>query len=61
MCGAPERLLAVGARTFSTIITTSVVQDLNEQIAGIDYMLRCTYRSRAAYIGTTLLPLQRDD
>jgi hypothetical protein len=28
MCGAPERLLAFGARTFSTVITTSMVQDL---------------------------------
>jgi hypothetical protein len=45
MCGAPERLPAFGARTFSTVITTSVVQDLFEKIAGVDYMLRCTYRS----------------
>jgi hypothetical protein len=30
MCGAPERLPAFGARTFSTVITTCVVQDLNE-------------------------------
>jgi hypothetical protein len=27
MCGAPERLLAFGARTFATVITTSVFQD----------------------------------
>jgi hypothetical protein len=42
MCGAPERLPAFGARTFSTVITTSVVQDLNEKISSVDYMLRCT-------------------
>jgi hypothetical protein len=47
MCGAPECLPAFGARTFSTVITTSVVQDLNEKIACVDYPLRCTYRSRA--------------
>jgi hypothetical protein len=29
MFGAPERLPACGVRTFSTEITTSVVQDLN--------------------------------
>jgi hypothetical protein len=40
MFGAPERLPAVGARTFSTVITTSVVQDLNEKIAGFDCMIR---------------------
>jgi hypothetical protein len=28
MCGAPERLLAFGARTYPTVITTSVVQGL---------------------------------
>jgi hypothetical protein len=41
-------LPAFGARTFSTVITTSVVQDLNEKIAGrcVDYPLHCTYRSR---------------
>jgi hypothetical protein len=50
MCGAPERLPVFGARTYSTVITTSVVQDLNEKIAGVDYMLRCTYRS------STLVP-----
>jgi hypothetical protein len=38
--GAPERLPAFGGRTFSTVITTSVVQDLNEKIAGIDCMMR---------------------
>jgi hypothetical protein len=53
MCGAPERLPAFDARTFSTVITTYLVEDLNEKIAGVDcmmhwlYMLRCTYRSRA--------------
>jgi hypothetical protein len=26
---APERMPAFGARTFSTVITTSMVQDLN--------------------------------
>jgi hypothetical protein len=35
MCGAPERLSEFGARTFPTVITTSVVQDLNEKIAGV--------------------------
>jgi hypothetical protein len=51
MFGAPERLPAFGARTFSTVITTFVVQDLNEKIAGVDYPLRCcTYRSRADVI-----------
>jgi hypothetical protein len=39
--GAPERLPAFGARTFPTVITsTSVVQDLNEKIAGVDFMMR---------------------
>jgi hypothetical protein len=40
MCGAPERLPAFGVRTFSTVIITSVVQDLNEKIAGVDCMMR---------------------
>jgi hypothetical protein len=40
MFGAPERLPAFGARTFSTVITTFVVQDLNEKIAGVDCMMR---------------------
>jgi hypothetical protein len=40
MCGAPERLPVFGAPTFSTVITTSVVQDLIEKIAGVDYMMR---------------------
>jgi hypothetical protein len=40
MCGAPERLLAFGGRTFSTVITTSAVRDLNEKIAGVDFMMR---------------------
>jgi hypothetical protein len=40
MCGAPKRLSAFGERTFSTVITTSVVQDLNEKIAGVDCMMR---------------------
>jgi hypothetical protein len=34
MCGAPD------ARTFLTVVTTSVVQDLNEKIAGVDSMMR---------------------
>jgi hypothetical protein len=40
MFGAPERLPAFGARTFSTKITTSMVRDLNEIIAGVDFMMR---------------------
>jgi hypothetical protein len=40
MCGAPERLSAFGALTFPTVIATSVVQDLNEKIAGVDCMMR---------------------
>jgi hypothetical protein len=34
MFGAAERLPAFGARTFFTVITTSVVQDLNEKKSG---------------------------
>jgi hypothetical protein len=33
MCGAPERLPAFDARTFSTVITTSVVQDMKKLLA----------------------------
>jgi hypothetical protein len=40
MFGATERLPVFGARTFSIVITTLVVQDLNEKIAGIDCMKR---------------------
>jgi hypothetical protein len=40
MFGAPERLPAFGARTFPSGITTSVVQDFNEKIAGVDCMMR---------------------
>jgi hypothetical protein len=40
MFGAPERLPAFGTQTFSTLITTSMVQDLNEKIAGVDCMMR---------------------
>jgi hypothetical protein len=40
MFGAPERLPAFGARTFPTVITTSVVQDFNDKIAAVDCMLR---------------------
>jgi hypothetical protein len=39
MCGAPERLSAFGVRAFPTVITTSLVQDLNEKIAAIDCMI----------------------
>jgi hypothetical protein len=31
---------AFGARTFSTVITTSMGQDLNEKIPGVDSMMR---------------------
>jgi hypothetical protein len=40
MFGAPERLPAFSARTFPNVITTSVVQDLKEKIAGVDCMMR---------------------
>jgi hypothetical protein len=40
MFGAPERLPAFGARTFPNVITTSVAQDLNDKIAGVDCMMR---------------------
>jgi hypothetical protein len=40
MFGAPERLSVFGALTFSTVITTSMVQVLNEKIAGVDCMMR---------------------
>jgi hypothetical protein len=40
MCGAPECLPAFGARTFSSVITTSMIQDLKEKIAGVDCMMR---------------------
>jgi hypothetical protein len=40
MFGASECLPAFGARTFPTVTTTSVVQDLNEKIAGVDCMMR---------------------
>jgi hypothetical protein len=58
MCGAPERLPAFGARTFSTLITTSVVQDLNEKIAGVDcvetrFRIIVIFLSRVHYIGIT--------
>jgi hypothetical protein len=47
MFGALKRLPAFGARTFSTVNTTSMVQDLNEKIAAVDCMMRCTNRSSA--------------
>jgi hypothetical protein len=37
MFGAPERLPAFGARTF--LVITSVAQDLNEKIAGMDCLM----------------------
>jgi hypothetical protein len=40
MFDAPERLPALGARTFSIVVTTSMVQDFNEKIAGVDCMMR---------------------
>jgi hypothetical protein len=40
MFGALKRLPAFGALTFSTVITTSVVQDLNEKFASVDCMMR---------------------
>jgi hypothetical protein len=40
MFDAPERWPVFGARTFSTVITTSVVQNLNEKIVGVDCMIR---------------------
>jgi hypothetical protein len=40
MFSAPERLTAFGERTFPTVITTSVVQDIKEKIAGVDFMMR---------------------
>jgi hypothetical protein len=39
MCGAPERLSSIGAHTFPTVMTTSVVHDLNEKIGGVDFMM----------------------
>jgi hypothetical protein len=49
MFGAPKRLLAFGVCTFSTGITTSMVQDLNEKIACVDYPLGYTFRSSASF------------
>jgi hypothetical protein len=40
MFGAPERPPAFGTRTFSIVITTSMVQDLNEKISGVVCMMR---------------------
>jgi hypothetical protein len=44
--------------TFPTVITTSVVQDLNEKSLAlivwcVDYTLRCTYHRRASEMGQT--------
>jgi hypothetical protein len=39
MFGPTERLPALDARTFSVVITTSVVQDLKEKIAGVHCMM----------------------
>jgi hypothetical protein len=35
MFGVPERLPAFGARSFSTVITTSMVQALNEKMLAL--------------------------
>jgi hypothetical protein len=44
---APERLSALGAFTFSIVITTSKVQDLNEKkLLAVDYPTRTTYMNR---------------
>jgi hypothetical protein len=40
MFGAPEHLPGFGARTFPTVILTSVVPDFNEKIASVDFMMR---------------------
>jgi hypothetical protein len=40
MFSAPELLPAFGVRTFSTVITTSMVQDLNEKIADVGCIMR---------------------
>jgi hypothetical protein len=40
MFGAPERLPVFCARSFYIVITTFMVQDLNEKIAGVDCMMR---------------------
>jgi hypothetical protein len=64
MWAAPERLSAFGARTFPTVITTSVVQDLKEKIAGVDCMI-CSlsiamhmwYQSRAKITPKIRFPL----
>jgi hypothetical protein len=41
MFGSNKRLPAFSARTFATVITTSMVQDFNEKIAGVECMMRC--------------------
>jgi hypothetical protein len=41
MFGSPKRMPTFGARTFSAVITTSMVQDLNEKLAVVDCMMRC--------------------
>jgi hypothetical protein len=40
MLGTSERLPVFGDHTFPTVITTTVVQDLNEKIAAVDCMMR---------------------
>jgi hypothetical protein len=40
MFGAPERLLVFGPRPFSSVISTRMVQDLNEKINGVECMMR---------------------
>jgi hypothetical protein len=39
MFGVPEHLPAFAERTFSTVITTSIVQDFNEKITSVDCMM----------------------
>jgi hypothetical protein len=60
MCGAPEHLPAFGAHSFSTVITTSVVQALNEKVAGVDCMMRWLYVARIVAAPIILLKQKRD-
>jgi hypothetical protein len=39
MFGTTERLPAFSARTFSTVITTYMAQELIEKIVGVDCMM----------------------
>jgi hypothetical protein len=47
MCGAPERLSAFGARTFPTVITTSMDQDLNLHCTMYTFTLKQLYTCTA--------------